>query len=501
MKIKNLFAALFLFVFTFFCSQTAEACSCIRQETCQYFSSAKVVFVGKVLDSTEIVRKVKRRVMPVGGAWEENEYEEKRQISRISVEETFAGTTEGKEILVETEISSSCGFSLEKDVGYLIYADQSESEENLMTHFCSGTKPVSAAQEDLAYLRTNKSARANVSGKVGFGEWWQLNAKPLMKYGVTTVTLSSQEKQFQTAIEQDGAYNFADVAPGKYKINVVLPDFLTADGEYHPDIAEELEIGDQSEIEVPAHGCIKKDFRLQENGRISGRITDARGNPIEDITVYLIPIFKTGQRINQEEACYDTGLCLDTNENGDYFFKGLKAGHYLVGVRLDDYVGNNSVDAAYLKTFYPGVAVEKKAVSVAVKFGKQTENIDFKLMRTYAAREINGRVFFKDGRPAPNVRVRYVARTPDLESNAITFIKTDEDGYFSISGYENHSYLIGAFTDSRDDNESLEAFAATVNVLPKKYLKEINLILDQDGKLDCKKCGDYSEFPKTKPGR
>lgn len=135
---------------------------------------------------------------------------------------------------------------------------------------------------------------------------------------------------------------------------------------------------------------------------------------------------------------------------------------------------------------------------VSVKFGKPTENINFKLTKKFQEREIKGRVYFKDGRPASEVKVRYVARTPDLKENGITFIKTDANGYFSITSYDNHAYLIGAFTDSRDGNEKLQSFSTVVNVSPKKEIKEIKLVLDQNG-MDCEKCGNYFDFPKTKP--
>lgn len=500
MKLKFITILSTLLLSLIFSFENVQACSCVIQEACQSFSSAKVVFVGKVLDSTEKIKTVKRREQRIGSSeWEENEYSEKRRISRIQVEESFLGTSEKTEIFIETEISSSCALPLQKDVSYLVYASLNENEENLMTYFCSGTKPVSSAQMDLTYLRANKNNRAFVSGKVGFGDWSKLNSAQLLKYGITTVNLENQERLLQANIAQDGTYKFSNIPQGKYKIKVILPDSVTTADEFHPDIAEELEIGDQSEIEVSEHGCFKKDFLVQENGRISGQITDSEGKPIKDITVYLIPISKTNQKIPQEDACYDTELCLDTDENGNYFFKGLRAGRYLVGVRLDDYVGNNSTDAAYLKTYYPSVETERSAVPVSVKFGKQTENIDFKLTRKYQKREIKGRVFFKDGRPASKVNVRYVARTPDLKDNGITFIKTDENGRFSITGYENHAYLIGAFTDGRDGNERLEAIAVVVNVLSKKEIKEIKLLLDQDGNADCKKCGDYTGFPKTKP--
>ncbi len=494
MKSKIVFFVSAFFVFLFFSFETVRACSCAARETCQYFSDAKVVFVGRVLDSTEKTAAVKRRGQQIGSnEWGETEYSEKRQISRLRVEESFIGTGGRTELSVETEISSSCGLTLQKDVSYIIYAGINEAENTLTTHFCSGTKPVSAAREDLIYLRANKNNRSVVSGRVGFGKFRELNPARLLEYGVTTVSLENEEKQQQANIEQNGLYNFLNVSPGKYKIKVVLPDFLTAIDDYNPGIAEELGIGDQSEIEVSEHGCLKKDFLLEENGRIGGRITGADGKPVEDITVYLVPVSKTGRKIKQEDACYDNGLCLDTDKNGNYFFKGLKAGRYLIGVRLGDYIGNDSTDAAYIKTYFPGVAAEKNAVPVNIKFGALTDKVDFKLTGKYREGEIKGRVFYKDNRPAANVRVRYVARTPDLKENGITFIKTDENGRFSIAAYENHAYLIGALAD--ENNESLEAVAVVVNVLPKKEIKEIKLVLDQNGNGNCKKCGGYMEFP------
>lgn len=162
---KFIFIIPIVFVFLF-CVESVRACSCVRQEVCQFYSNARVVFSGEVLETFEKTKNVKHREMRIGsGKWEENTYVEKRQVSRIRIEESFTGTGDKKELFIETEIGSSCALPLQKGVRYLIYASHVENEENLMTYFCSGTKPVSSAQEDLSYLRANKkNSGATVSG-------------------------------------------------------------------------------------------------------------------------------------------------------------------------------------------------------------------------------------------------------------------------------------------------------------------------------------------------
>jgi len=473
--------------------QSSYACSCIRQTTCQYSSTATAAFAGKVLDSTELTRKVTRRQLPMGGEWEEREYEEERQVSRIAVQESFFGTGGSEEMVIETEIGSSCGFRLQAGETYLIYASRNDKEVNLMTHMCSGTRTLSAAADDIAYLRANKDKAATLLGKVGFGSWGRLDPKPLARHGVNTVRLTGGEKPLDAEIAPDGSYSFPNLAPGIYNISVVLPDFLTVSEKYHPDIAEELEIGDQTQMKVGEHGCVSEDFLLLENGRISGRVTDAKGDPVEDITVYLIPVDSRGRKIPQDEPCYDTKLCLDAREDGRFFFKGLKAGRYLVGVRMGDYVCNDCVDAEFKKALFPGVTDERMAKPVTVKFGVSTSDVNFKVVGKYASQEIEGRVVFPGGRPAANVSVRYAARTPDLKDSGLTFIKTDNAGYFSFTGYESHDYLIGAFTDERDKNEPAEAKAVEVRVQAGRKPGSITLILDQvDGR------DNYHDFPKKR---
>lgn len=86
-----------------------------------------------------------------------------------------------------------------------------------------------------------------------------------------------------------------------------------------------------------------------------------------------------------------------------------------------------------------------------------------------------------------------MARTPDRKNNGIRFIKTDDLGYFSIDGYEGHDYLIGAFTDSRDGNERVEAKATIVSVLPGNPLKPLLLTLNKNNTDE-----NFWDFPTAK---
>lgn len=456
----------------------AEGCSCMARTTCEYASSADAVVVGKVLSSSEVVRNVKERVRPLGGDWEDRVSEQRVQVSRILVEETFLGS-DAKEMLVETDIFSSCAFPLTSGITYIIYADRNNSTENLTTGMCSGTKPVSSASTELAMLRAERGKLSTVLGRVGFGSFRRLDPKQLRKFEVNTIKLVGSGKSYEESIGADGGFSFRGIPAGEYRLELPLPDTLMVDGEYNEEIAEELGIKDQRLFTVSGIGCVNKELPIRENGRISGRLIDDRDQPIPNVEVTAVAVGNDGRPLKTEESCYDTDLCVSSKKDGSYLLKGLKPGRYLIGVRLDDYICNDCADAKYKRTFYPGVPSPTLAKFVEVPFGKSVENIGLKLTDKYKEREIAGTVFFKNGRPAPNVSVRFVARTPDLKRNGITFIKTDKDGNFSLAGYELHSYMIGAFTDNRDGNETAEAKAVVLNIVPHKAVVPIRLVLDQ----------------------
>src|SRR5687767_4678133 len=90
------------------------ACVCASWIPCGFSADAEAVFVGEVLESTELTRKVMRAAV---------ESEEQRQVSRLKVEQAFFGTEGNTEIVIETLVgNNSCKFPLGNSTKYLIYA-------------------------------------------------------------------------------------------------------------------------------------------------------------------------------------------------------------------------------------------------------------------------------------------------------------------------------------------------------------------------------------------
>ena len=126
---KMLFSAASLFVI--FQATSAYACSCLPRTPQQSFASAQAVFAGRVIDVVQPNPDSEVRVI--------------FEVSRI-----WKGQKRPRIVVMTSSSSASCGYSFQKREQYLVYASRQESQ--LETGLCSGTKPLSMAQEDLAVL-------------------------------------------------------------------------------------------------------------------------------------------------------------------------------------------------------------------------------------------------------------------------------------------------------------------------------------------------------------
>ena len=127
---------------------------------------------------------------------------------------------------------------------------------------------------------------------------------------------------------------------------------------------------------------------LAPAGHVSGRVTDAQGHPLEDISIILH--YPDGRRVMSDQGWGDT----TTSGSGNYVIDGLEPGTYYL--EFWDWNGQ------YATEFHHDRIAEDAADTFAVDGGLTTTGIDAVLPR---AGVISGTVRNKQGQPLDDVSV------------------------------------------------------------------------------------------------
>ena len=170
---------------------------------------------------------------------------------------------------------------------------------------------------------------------------------------------------------------------------------------------------------------------LANSGSISGSITDASSNPLEDICVQAYTSTAFPSEFGKTDA------------NGDYLVDGLEAGDY----RLAFYdCGNNNVAAEY----YDDKQDLPSADSVTVTPGTDTGGIDAELA---PAGTISGNLTDDASNPLDNMCITAYDAVGDFRGSA----HSDPSGDYSIGGLATGHYRL-RFADCLDNNNVVDEF-------------------------------------------
>ena len=138
--------------------EKSYACDCIKASTEDAFQKNDVVFEGKVI---EVGRK-----------------EEVGTEVLFEVKKIWKGTT-SSQIIVYTN-GGNCMFRFVEGGEYLVFSTQRESEKQLHTNSCSGTKRLDEAGADKVALRqiakeSVPTKKVDLKGEMVSGfSWWQV---------------------------------------------------------------------------------------------------------------------------------------------------------------------------------------------------------------------------------------------------------------------------------------------------------------------------------------
>ena len=154
-------------------------------------------------------------------------------------------------------------------------------------------------------------------------------------------------------------------------------------------------------------------FRLTPAGTVSGRVTDATGEPIAGMNVQIVrsTYDQNGKRT------FQTVDSARTNDLGEYRIYWVSPGRYYVNASPPPVVqmypsGNEVIAPGYVLTYYPGTSDPFTASPIEVQPGAELSTIDFSLTQQPLFR-IRGRVFdARTGQFPRNASVSIRSRTP-----------------------------------------------------------------------------------------
>lgn len=452
MRTYKFFTAALFIVFTF---NAAYACSCMRAgPPCNYYGQASAIFLGRVVGSAErksyVDENGNKMVYDVGTI-------------RFLVQENFKGAP-GYEVEIHSGTGGGdCGYWFLRNESYVVYAYRSSEDNKLYTNICTRTTHVSHAEEDLTYLRglANAKPGATLYGSVVrlIGDTYHGPFKEGPKMAGVKVVITGEGQTIETETNENGEYRVTGLPTGDYDAFPQLPDGLGA-ASRHDRRDDFGRFTHREPVHLSDRGCGEASFTVRFDGRVSGKVVDAAGEPAKEIQVNLV----SGDDGEKDWWTW-------TDKDGRYEFVMVQPGSYLLGFNLrwapDD-------KDPYPRTFYPGVKTRTEASLITVGEGEKLKGYDMTLPSRLSNRQLTVTVVWPDGKPALGVNV-------SIEMNEATSLgsraETDRKGAAVLALFENHSYIIYAHAERQEK----DFHSPPIEVFVDKNIKPIKLILSKEG--------------------
>lgn len=395
-----------LFALTFV---PAWACSCGAWPSAkQAWEESPAVFVGRV-----------ERTEPDANSDEHYLY--KGQTAWVRVEDPFKGVS-ADETLTLSQPSHNCAPKFKPGQSVLLYLYPTGKSGVWEAPGCYRSRDMAEAADDLLFLRALPgSAKGNrLSGTVELFE--RSAAEGFRKSKAISgihVTVSGDGHSMETLTNADGIYELYGLAPGKYKVDVKVPrglklDFPVIQGP----VENTLKVGLRNqEFELGPHSEISVDFVLMADNRMSGRVLDPEGKPMDGVCLELEPAAgKAGP--------YSVFDC--TKSGGKYTLEEMPAGQYRIVANRS---GRMTASEPFAKLYYPGVAERDKASVITIGTGETLTDLDIRVLAVAKRVSLSGRLQFNDRAPVPDSDVQFVSAEHEYHERT----STEADGSFNFS--------------------------------------------------------------------
>jgi carboxypeptidase family protein len=236
--------------------------------------------------------------------------------------------------------------------------------------------------------QTQPKKRSSISGKVS------LKGNGLSGVSVRAISQGPNtggRRNFGAVTDSQGNYRISDLPRGNYELTPVTPQFVIAGASDMKQVI--LEDGENLE------GI---DFTLLRGGVITGKVTNAEGQPVieEQINIEVPEGFRQSQPVLRLNM-----YSYQTDDRGVYRIFGLEPGKYTVSTGTGQPGAGVRGGVKYKQTYYPSVTDSSQAKVIEVTEGSEITNVDIVVSAGQALYSVSGRVIDGDtGRPIPNAR-------------------------------------------------------------------------------------------------
>ncbi len=446
---KRLFIAFVAFCF-FLMPSIAHACSCATGDPSSEFNGAKAVFIGRMLGGTETLsvkdNKGKTSQIEAGGG-------------RFNVVKQYKGKISSKiTIQVDSMEGTSCGdYGLKRGEIYVVYVYENDDGE-LYTGVCTRTVPVKSeyAKEDLQFLRKLPpvGTGGNLQGSIQIDARKEGGTEP---FPDVKVRISGENgKIIVVTTDKDGAFELKGIKAGKYRVKPQLPKNY-----YVEEAVEEVKVADR--------GTANVSFNAYFTGRAGGRVTDKNGIAYNSLSLYLLSV-NAGANQREIHGYTDGG-------DGAFSVKGVPPGEYVLYLELQHKDYN-----LILKYYYPGTYKPEEATVIQVGLDGKVEGLNFVLPEEFQVKTVEGQAFWKDGKPAADVKVSLLCpQSNNPNGYRIELMpsgtQTDKDGKFKLTGFSSENYRL----EVRGFKGGKELHSPTKKIILAENLSDLKLILSESG--------------------
>jgi hypothetical protein len=396
--------------------QQVDACTCVTgSAVCEDFWKTAAVFRGRVETISRLPSK-NTIGLPLG-----------RRVT-FTVLEPFRGAT-GRTLDLRTGSGGGdCGYPFKEGVEYLVFASMNESTGELATGICSKTKPASDAEEDLAYARavaSGAAAAGRITGEIKVADRSLAHQPVPAPRPMDNVGVRLERNGIVSTTESDaaGRFTFEALTAGKYDLSITVPERYYTVEEF------------PKSIELPdVRACATAQATLRFDGRVKGRVVNARGQPIEGLTVELTVPGGLEQPIGPER------IRAMTNREGAYELTRVPPGRFVVGLNMQrDREGGLPLP----RILHPGVERVAEATRVTLGGGDRVALRDFVVPAEVSYVQITGIVLAPDGALAPGALV-YLKGPSSADYILTGPAVADDQGRFVVSVLSGREYRIFA---------------------------------------------------------